>query len=164
MIRRLVLPAALAALLAACSSPDPSPDPRVAAPVAPLAVTPPSERADAPVIRRELPETRAPQIASIVPRPEPSLASPLPLIAVPADAIYVCVVDSGGSRRQTVIEFVPKVHQLCRRHPEMGPCQYERNACRSAGGRVFAGAGEEITLATEAEYDRKVMRTRFRAN
>jgi hypothetical protein len=57
------------------------------------------------------------------------------------------------------------VHQLCRRHPEMGPCQYERNACRSAGGRVFAAAGgQEITMATEAEYDRKVMRVRFRAN
>ena len=89
---------------------------------------------------------------------------PLGTVTVPADAVYVCVVDESGTRRQTVIEFVPKVHELCRRHPEMGPCQYERNACRAAGGRVFAAGGQEITMATEAEYDRKVMRVRFRAN
>jgi len=53
---------------------------------------------------------------------------------------------------------------LCKRHPEMGPCQYERQACRRSGGRVFAASGEEITLATEAEYDKKVLRARFRAN
>jgi hypothetical protein len=46
----------------------------------------------------------------------------------------------------------------------MGPCQYERNNCRARGGRVFAAGGIEITMATEAEYDKKVMRTRFRAN
>ena len=53
---------------------------------------------------------------------------------------------------------------MCRRHPEMGPCQYERELCRKSGGRVYAADGTEITLATEAEYDRKVMRVRFRAN
>jgi hypothetical protein len=165
MIRRFLFPAVLAALVAACSAPDS----RVGAPPVPLVVTPPSERADAPVVRHELPPTAVPPIASIPSRPEFAAPAPGPTIAVPpivvpADAIYVCVVDSDGTRRQTVIEFVPKVHQLCRRHPEMGPCQYERNACRSAGGRVFAAAGQEITMAAEAEYDRKVMRVRFRAN
>ena len=161
MIRQFLLPAILAALVAACSAPDS----RVGTPSVPLVVTPPTERADAPVVRRELPETPVPPIASIPSRPETLAPSPTVVpIVVPADAIYVCVVDSDGTRRQTVIEFVPKVHQLCRRHPEMGPCQYERNACRSAGGRVFAAAGQEITMATEAEYDRKVMRVRFRAN
>jgi hypothetical protein len=29
---------------------------------------------------------------------------------------------------------------------------------------VFAANGPEITMATEAEYDKKVMRVRFRAN
>ena len=53
---------------------------------------------------------------------------------------------------------------MCRRHPEMGPCQYERDLCRKSGGRVYASDGAEITLATEAEYDRKVMRVRFKAN
>lgn len=161
MFPRLLIVASIAALIAACATPES----RVAAPTVPLVVTPPAERADAPVVRRELREAPLPPIASIPPRPDlPAPAPALPPIVVPADAIYVCVVDSGGTRRQTVIEFVPKVHQLCRRHPEMGPCQYERNACRSAGGRVFAAAGQEITMATEAEYDRKVMRVRFRAN
>ena len=54
--------------------------------------------------------------------------------------------------------------ELCRKHPEMGPCQYERELCRNSGGRVFATGGTEITAATEAEYDKKVMRVRFRAN
>lgn len=162
MLRRVLLPVALAWMLAACAGPDPR------GPAVPLAVTPPAERADAPVVRRELPQTPVPPMASIPPRlesaPTPPSPSALPQIAMPSDAIYVCVVDSGGTRRQTVIAFVPKVHELCRRHPEMGPCQYERNACRNSGGRVFAAAGQEITMATEAEYDRKVMRVRFRAN
>lgn len=163
MLRRVLFPLALVAMLGACAAPAPR------APAVPLVVTPPAERADAPVVRRELPASPAPPIASLPSRPDtapvpPPVVAALPPIVVPPEAIYVCVVDSGGTRRQTVIEFVPKVHQLCRRHPEMGPCQYERNACRNAGGRVFAAAGQEITMATEAEYDRKVMRVRFRAN
>ena len=154
---------ALVACLAACGTPDQRP----ASPPSPIAVTPPGERADAPVVRRELPEQPVPPVASTpAPDARPRVPAPPPTAAVvvPADAIYVCVVDQGGTRHQTVIEFVPKVHELCRRHPEMGPCQYERNVCRSAGGRVFAAGGQEITMATEAEYDRKVMRVRFRAN
>ena len=164
MLDRLV-PFALCVLLAACAGKD-SREAVVPAspPATPLAVTPPEQRADAPVVRREIAEAPIPPLASVAPRREPPAAPPLPAIVVPADAIYVCVVDRDGTRTQTVIEFVPKVHQLCRRHPEMGPCQYERNACRAAGGRVFASAGREITLAVEAEYDRRVMRTRFRAN
>lgn len=163
MVRHLLAAVTLALLVAACAT-----EQRSAVPTSPMVVTPPSDRADAPVIRRELPETSVPPIAmpshpDLVPK-TPGVATGPPAIVVPADAIYVCVVDSVGTRRQTVIEFIPKVHQLCRRHPEMGPCQYERNACRSAGGRVFAAAGQEITMATEAEYDRKVMRVRFRAN
>ena len=71
---------------------------------------------------------------------------------------------SGSALAQTAIEYVPKVDALCRKHPEMGPCQYERNICRSKGGRVFAADGTEITMATEAEYDKKVRRVTFKAN
>lgn len=154
--RRLII-ATFAASLAGCGTPDAT---RTEAP--PLTITPPAEREDAAVVRRPLSEQPIGPLAVAPPAPPPSAA--LQPIVVPADAIYVCVVDRPGTRRQTVIEFVPKVHQLCRRHPEMGPCQYERHACRNAGGRVFAAGGQEITLATEAEYDRKVMRVRFRAN
>jgi hypothetical protein len=83
---------------------------------------------------------------------------------VPAEAIYVCVTEANGVRQQTAIEFVPKVGALCRKHPEMGPCQYEREVCRRAGGRVYAAGGVEITQATEDEYDKKVLRVRFKAN
>ena len=78
-----------------------------------------------------------------------------PPIVVPPNALYVCVVEVGGVRKQTAIE--------CAAHPEMSPCQYERNACRRSGGRVYAANGAEITVATEAEYDKKVMRVRLKA-
>ena len=87
-----------------------------------------------------------------------------PKIVVPPNTQYVCVIDTKNKQQQTAIEFAPKVAALCRKHPEMGPCQYERNNCRASGGRVFAADGVEITMATEAEYDKKVMRVRFRAN
>ncbi|HVF63968.1 MAG TPA: hypothetical protein VNE58_08240 [Casimicrobiaceae bacterium] len=154
---------AFAALLASCSAPEaPRAPAQPSAPAAPLTITPPADRADAPVVRRELPTT--PQ--QPIPAQPPVTAAPIaPAIDLPAGAIYVCVIDREGTRRQTVIEFTsPRVLELCRKHPEMGPCQYERNVCRGAGGRVFASGAQEITLATEAEYDRKVMRVRFRAN
>ena len=88
----------------------------------------------------------------------------IPAIVAPAGAQYVCVSDDRGNRTQTAIEFAPKVAALCKRHPEMGPCQYERDLCRKSGGRVFAASGQEITRQVEDEYDRKVMRVRFRAN
>lgn len=86
----------------------------------------------------------------------PSRATPH--VVMPTDPIYVCIFESGGVRRETVIALSPEVGALCAKHPEMGPCQYERNACRRSGGRVFAAGGVEITLQMEAEYDRKVMR------
>ena len=84
--------------------------------------------------------------------------------SIPAGAIYVCSSGSGGARKITAIAFEEKAGAMCRRHPEMGPCQYERDLCRKSGGRVYAADGTEITLATEAEYDRKVMRVRFKSN
>ena len=85
-------------------------------------------------------------------------------VVVPPGSLYVCVTESGGVRREVPIEFSPKVGALCAKHPEMGPCQYEREVCRGRGGRVYGAGGVEITLQTEAEYDRKVMRVRFKAN
>jgi len=84
----------------------------------------------------------------------------LPSLDFPPGALYAC--DVTGTR--TSIEFEPRVEQLCRRHPEMGPCQYERNLCRSRGGRVYTQKGEEITMAVESEYDRVVRRVRFQAD
>ena len=88
-------------------------------------------------------------------------ASPQPAIVVPPGKLYVCVTGTGGVRTQTPIEFTPNVYPLCAKHPEMGPCQYARNACRRGGGRVYAADGTEITMKTEAEYDKKVMRVKI---
>jgi len=116
----------------------------------------------ASVDRRVLPDVPTPSVAPPLPS-TPAAAPPAQsAIVVPANTLYVCVVDADGVRKQTAITFAPKVEALCKKHPEMGPCQYERNVCRSAGGRIFAANGMEITMATEAEYDKKVMRVRFK--
>jgi len=80
--------------------------------------------------------------------PSPQVAAPA--VVVPDGALYVCVTERGGQRIPSVIEFPsPKVADLCRRHPEMSPCQFERNACRRTGGRVFAANGQEIDVPLE---------------
>jgi hypothetical protein len=84
----------------------------------------------------------------------------LPSLDFPPGPLYFC--ETKGAR--AAIDYEPRVDQLCRRHPEMGPCQYERDACRAQGGRVITARGEEVTLAVEAEYDRVVRRVRFQAD
>ena len=155
MNQRVILLAVLAAL-AACTTPKTEREP--------IPITPPKRHRG----RGRYPP-RSPQSPGAAMTPAPSVASTAPAlpvepIVVPANAQYVCVVDSGGHRQQTAIQFVPKVAAMCGKHPEMGPCQYERNICRRSGGRVYAANGAEITSATEAEYDKKVMRVRFKAN
>jgi hypothetical protein len=125
------------------------------APTTPVPITPPSEARNAPVARVPVAPAASAKSAPA------QIAAALPFAG---NVIYMCVTEDAGQRRQTAIELSPKVLELCRRHPEMGPCQYERNVCRSAGGRVFAADGREITAATEAEYDKKVYRVRFRGD
>ena len=148
--RRLAVLAAAATLLASCGSPQ-----RDAVPI-----TPPSEVAKAPVARVPI----APQAAPAPSRAPIAPPSKLDPATFPAGSVYVCASGTGAERKLTSIAFDEKVGKLCRTHPEMGPCQYERNICRGSGGRVYAADGTEITLATEAEYDRKVMRVRFKSN
>jgi hypothetical protein len=64
----------------------------------------------------------------------------------------------------TDIAMEPGLEALCRRHPEMGPCRYERDACRKQGGVVTNGAGTEVTAATEAAYDKRVMRVTLQSD
>ena len=144
----------LATVLAACAAAPENP---------PLVTTSRSDAAGAAVARRPLETPAIPPVA-IAPPSYPGPAPAPPKIVVPPNTQYVCVIDTKNKQQQTAIEFAPKVAALCRKHPEMGPCQYERNNCRASGGRVFAADGVEITMATEAEYDKKVMRVRFRAN
>ena len=128
-----------------------------------------------PVVRQTLPEPQpqAPPAAAATANPEsakaPTLASVAPSTAtprpppVPAGTLYVCAALVDGQPKHTAIEYDPKVHGLCAKHPEMGVCQYEREACRMSGGRVYDAKGTEITKQIESEYDKKVMRVRFRA-
>ena len=141
---------AVGVLLAACS---PTPVER-----SPVPLTAPADKASAAVVRREIPEPTVP------PSPPPPVAATALPIDIPPGALYVCVAEKNGARQTTAIEFAPKVGTLCAKAPEMGPCQYERNICRQAGGRVYAANGVEITMETEAEYDKKVMRVRFKSN
>ena len=149
MIKRVVLVVTLLVAAAGCA-PAPKPTPMEAHHVDGAAVE-----------RRPLPDSPTPATVPVVPGGPPPPATQ-PAIVVPPNTLYVCVVDVGGVHKQTAIEFAPKVGELCAKHPEMSPCQYERNACRRSGGRVYAVNGIEITMATEAEYDKKVMRVQFK--
>ena len=153
MSPRIVAIAALGALAASCGSPQREPVP----------ITPPAEVATAPVVRTPV---TPPTAAVPTPPPGSAVVPPARLDAalIPAGAIYVCASGTGAARKVTAIAFDEKVGKLCRTHPEMGPCQYERNICRGSGGRVYHADGTEITMATEAEYDKKVMRVRFKSN
>ncbi len=115
----------------------------------------------AAVERRPLPDFPPLAVPPAVPG-GPFAPAAQPAIEVPPNTLYVCVVDAGGVRKQTAIGFAPKVGQVCAKHPEMGPCQYERNACRRDGGRIYTTSGTEITMETETEYDKKVLRVRFK--
>jgi hypothetical protein len=148
-MKRCVPLVLIVAATAGCSGPQP-----------PMPTTPPQDVATSPVVRQALPPKPVPPQTPETTKSASAIVAPV----VPPGAVYVCVVDSKGERHETTIEFAPKVAELCRKHPEMGVCQYEREVCRSHGGRVFASSGTEITRLTEAEYDKRVTRVRFRAD
>jgi hypothetical protein len=151
---RIVAIAAVVLALAGCAT-APAP------PKETLPMTPPQDIAASPIVRTPLAPTPLPAPASDTEKLAPP---PLLPVVVPPNTLYVCVIDTQGVRQQTAIEFSPKVGALCRRHPEMSACQYERNICRRSGGRVFAADGTEITQLTELEYDKRVLRVIFRAD
>jgi len=121
----------------------------------------PSQDVAAAVVRAPLAEIPLPLAT---PEQDKTAFPPLAPVVVPPKTLYVCVTDMQGVRQQTAIEFAPKVGTLCRKHPEMSACKYERELCRRGGGRVFAANGVEITPLTELEYDKRVMRVVFRAD
>jgi len=122
---------------------------------APLPTVPPQ-----PGMITTVPPTPPAPPPTTLPMPVPAPAIAMPSLDFLPGPLYFCA--AAGER--TPIVYEPRVETLCRRHPEMGPCQYERNACRANGGRVFTGRGEEVTLVVEAEYDRVVRRVRFQGD
>jgi hypothetical protein len=140
MVKRLTALAVLV-LAAGCQQAPP--------PAAPPASAPPTPASPPPVVS--------------TPAPAPAAKSArvaVPSLDFPPGPLYFC--ESSGGRK--AIEYEPRVEQLCRRHPEMGPCQYERDQCRARGGRVYTARNEEVTVAVEAEYDRVVRRVRFQGD
>ena len=146
---------ALVTALSACTM--------VSAEMQPVPITASNETVGTTVVRRPVPEpVPLPMAAG---PPALSTAAALPrAIVVPPNTQYVCVTGGNGERQQGSIEFPKEVADLCKRHPEMGPCKYERDACRRSNGRVYAANGVESTKQTEAEYDRRVMRVEFKSN
>ncbi len=126
----------------------------------PMPSTPAGNSDAAGVVGRPLPQPALPPVAGTA-LAVPAMLPAVPPPVVPAGSIYVCMFETGDVRRETAIEFSPRVGALCAKHPEMGPCKYERNVCRGSGGRVYAAGGIEITLQMEADYDAKVMRVRI---
>ena len=96
-------------------------------------------------------------VAPVAPAP-PKVA--LPVVDPPPGPLYTC--ERSGAREPLALS--ESVDRLCRRHPEMGPCQYERDQCRKGGGRVLTARNEEVTAAVEAEYDKRVTRVRLQAD
>jgi hypothetical protein len=130
-------------------------------PVLPLPPPPPPPGYPAPPAGAATPAgARPPQVAAA-----PGSLPPSNTGSASGTTLYACLRGSGAQTQLSPIAMEANVDTLCRRHPEMGPCQYERQICRQSGGRVvYSATGEEITLAHEAEYDKRVMRKRFQAN
>ena len=76
---------------------------------------------------------------------------------------YECVKGAAGAETRRPITFPENSGRICARFPAMGPCQYERVACRASGGRVIRFDGIEITKEVEKEYDKQVQRFRLNA-
>ncbi|MEO7253546.1 MAG: hypothetical protein ABIZ83_04790 [Casimicrobium sp.] len=76
---------------------------------------------------------------------------------------YECVKGAAGAETRRPIIFPEQSGRICARFPAMGPCQYERVACRASGGRVIRFDGIEITKEVEKEYDKQVQRFRLNA-
>ncbi len=97
-------------------------------------------------------------------RSQPSAAQIATMASVtPAGTTrYECVKGNAGAEARQSISFPENSGRICARFPAMGPCQYERDACRASGGRVIRFDGIEITTEVEREYDKQV--TRFRLN
>lgn len=126
----------------------------------PAPSAPPTELVAAVVAETPVPPSSSAKKRALA---APAPAAPAAPEAPPPTSLYRCLKRVQGEDTWNPIELAPKLEDLCRRHPEMGPCQYQRQICRRAGGRVFDSEGREITPRIEAEYDRKVLRLKFRS-
>lgn len=138
---------------------------------APTAPTPPAEAK--PAVKSEPPPAVTPPAPVVVAPPAPVAPPPAkpatpsaaeiataPSTTPPGTTRYQCVRGGGDAKP---IEFPESSGRICARFPAMGPCQYQRDACRRDGGRVIRFDGIEITTDVEREYDKQVQRFRLNA-
>ncbi len=158
-----VVVAATLSFLAGCAetpkapaSEPPAAATSVAPPAAPPAVPPTDGHATAI-------ENAAGSVAPV--RAQPSAREVATTMALtPVNGVrYECVQGPPGAEMRNGISFPEGSGRVCSRFPAMGPCQYERAACRARGGRVIRFDGVEITPEIEKEYDKQVQRFRFNA-
>lgn len=143
-----------ALLLSACTSPADSPQPSAQT----FVRAAPEQKQDVtPLLPPSQPE---PPTSVTAWEATPAVVQTSPQVA-PANTQYVCVRQNNGEGQQAPLEYAPNVAELCNKHPEMGPCRYERDVCRRSGGRVLTASGVEITMQTEADYDKRVTRIRL---
>jgi hypothetical protein len=152
-------------LLGCAQSPPPSP---TAAPDSsitpttkpPIAITKePDAAIPAPQVAKPVQPAPAAAVSASATRMDAKTIATTSVLTPDGKSRYECA--TGGSR--DVIDLPSNTLRVCSRFPAMGPCQYERDACRAKGGRVIRFDGVEITKEVENEYDRQVQRFRLNA-
>lgn len=102
-------------------------------------------------------------VAPVRVQPSPGQIATMASVTPAGTTRYECVKGPVGSEARKPITFPENSGRICARFPAMGPCQYERVACRASGGRVIRFDGIEITKEVETEYDKQVQRFRLNA-
>lgn len=102
-------------------------------------------------------------VAPVRAQPTPGQIATIASVTPAGTTRYECVKGPAGSEARRPITFPENSGRICARFPAMGPCQYERVACRASGGRVIRFDGIEITKEVETEYDKQVQRFRLNA-
>ena len=166
----------LLAMMAACTQAPsvPSEDPAVLqpkpAPIPVVVAAPPVKEPVSAMPAIPPVDGQATSVGAATGSVAPARAQPSPVqIATVASvtpvgtARYECVQGASGAETRQPITFPENSGRICARFPAMGPCQYERVACRASGGRVIRFDGIEITKEVETEYDKQVQRFRLNA-
>lgn len=160
-----------AAFIAGCAQ-TPTPAPTAApdiAPTPPTSVATPS--APAPTPAAPVPSSPpAPTTGSAASAAAPSAIARSARHIATTEALtpsgvnrYQCLSSNNTGGTSAPIVLPENTLRVCSRFPAMGPCQYERDACRAKRGRVIRFDGVEITKEVEAEYDKQVQRFRLNA-
>ena len=102
-------------------------------------------------------------VAPVRTQPSPVQIATVASVTPVGTTRYECVKGASGAETRQPITFPENSGRICARFPAMGPCQYERVACRASGGRVIRFDGIEITKEVETEYDKQVQRFRLNA-